>query len=100
MKVVKDTCTCDDEVLKECDLVTAAVLSSVSTFILASLVYIIIGFLCILCIRKNNCHPCAMNQTASQPVATYEGASPSDIRERNDDVELKDNVAYSALAMQ
>ena len=95
MKVVKDTCTCDDEVLKECDLVTAVVLSSVSTLILASLVYIIIGFLCILCIRKNNCHPFIMNQTAGQPVA-----SPGDIRERNDDVELKDNVAYSALAMQ
>ena len=74
------------------DVVTVVAASLVSVFFVSSVIIFISGFICGHYFSRN--FKQSSKETPSQPVPLYEDVLPSAVIHQEQDVELKENVAY------
>ena len=77
------------------DVLAAAVSSTVVAFLVISLLTFIIGL-----IHFSRKFKQSSKETPSQPVPLYEDVLPSAVKHQEQDLELKENVAYGPLKFQ
>ena len=84
------------DIVRTCISVSAVVVSSISTFAVTSVIYLIMG-LCTwrYCLRKKS-NNIAGNDTplSSHPTTRCADVMPTVMQQQNEDLELKCNVAY------
>ena len=83
------------DAVKTCISVRAVVVSSISTFVVTSVIYLIMGCTWRYCPRKK-CNNIAGNDTplSSHRTTRYADIIPTVMQQQNEDLELKCNVAY------
>ena len=87
-----------------CNVVTAAVVSSISTFLMTSVFIFIVGFVCGQCFNQRYKRPAKETSETivqveqSHPLdPMYDNILPKIIKQEEQGLELKENVAYLTL---
>ena len=75
----------------------AAVTSSIAAFILGSLVFLVVGYICGYRHHQLNRTPRPRVIEATQPVQLYEEIPQLQLPVRDKNVKLNDNLAYDSL---
>lgn len=76
-----------------------ALVSSVSTFILTLVFTFIVGFICGVCFIKKYKKPEANETPSHHHVALYEEVLPTNIKQGEKALELKQNLAYASISV-
>ena len=90
------------ELTGTCNVVTAAVVTSISTFLVTSVFIFIIGFVCGHCfsqryIVKRSAKEKTVQGEQSHPNPTYDTILLNVVKQEEQDLELKENIAYLTL---
>ena len=80
--------------LRSVKILTAAILSTAVVFIVIVILTFAVGFVCGHYIGKKSSRETPDNPTGNQPVPVYEDVLLSAVKHQEQDLELKENVAY------